>query len=80
MASSNVGVTDPPDVGSNKTPDVAPTMKLLSLQRNWKQEITIEGKVVAIFMPGETKAVEAWIPAHRDFEAIKDYFVVQEVL
>lgn len=80
MASSKVGVTDPPDVGSNESPEIMPAMKLMTLQRNWKQEITLDGKIVCVFMPGESKVVESWVPAHRDFAAYKDYFVVQEVL
>ena len=82
MASSKVGVTDPPDVGSNESPDVAPKsdMVLMSFQRNWKFELTLDGKVAEIFQPGESKQVARWKAEHRDFAAYADMFVVQEVL
>ena len=87
MASSKVGVTDSPDVGTNETPDVAPTVqasaspkKLVTLQRNWKQEVTISGVVEVIFLPGESRVLDSWITEHSDFNSVKEYFVVQEVL
>jgi hypothetical protein len=85
MDNSKVGKNDPPDVGSNLAPDIAANVvekaqKLLTNNRNWKQEITLDGMIVETFMPGETKPVDAWIPAHHEFAAVADIFTVQEVL
>lgn len=89
MSGTKVGVTTPPDVGVTDAPDVgaerpaemvAKSDKIrLSFQRNCKFELTIQGKVVAIFMPGETKVVDRWIAEHRDFVVYKELFAVQEV-
>lgn len=83
-APPDVGVTNAPDVGAEMKVDAvkqsAPRKKLVTFQMNQKWELTIGGKIVAVFMPGESKVLDDWIPNHPDFAAFKELFVVQEVI
>lgn len=51
----------------------------LSYQRNQRWELTIGGRIAAVFEPGEVKEVDAGVVEHPDFAAFKELFTVQEV-
>jgi hypothetical protein len=59
--------------------EVKVTKVRLTFQRNWRFELPIGGRIAEVFMPGETKDVDAHLVAHPDFQVYRDQFAVQEV-